>query len=190
MACSSSNEEVCFICEAKTEEKLSKIRNQTGLLKLVTESGNAVALANLKNTNEKQLRYHQTCKTVLFNSSKKEERKRISDAGAQKEVEKQKRRRTAGKVDSAKRNLLYKNKCILCNEQVSLYLNNPDKRDYTAPDNVTSKNLMNRLNNAVDDRLASNPDDKWAVEVKGRLSGINDLVAQIMQHKIPGTTQF
>ena len=37
---------------------------------------------------------------------------------------------------------------------------------------------MNRFVKAADDRLAIDSNDKWAIEVKGRLLGINDLVAE------------
>ena len=37
---------------------------------------------------------------------------------------------------------------------------------------------MNRFVKAASDRLAIDSNDKWAIEVKGRLLGINDLVAE------------
>ena len=86
--------------------------------------------------------------------------------------------------------LLYKNRCILCNEIVKLYSNNQDfaEKNYSQPDNLTSGELMNRFVKAADDRLAIDSNDKWAIEVKGRLLGINDLVAEeALLHKLCST---
>ena len=68
--------------------------------------------------------------------------------------------------------------CILCNIEVILTAHKKVKTDYTRPDNVTSHKLMERLNIIADKRISIDNNDKWAVEVKGRLSGINDLVAE------------
>ena len=43
----------------------------------------------------------------------------------------------------------------------------------------------------VEERLSKNPDDKWAIEVKGRLMGMNDLVAEeVFLHKSCNTSFF
>ena len=112
----------------------------------------------------------------------------MSDSASQKEEEKQKRRRTGSTDDIAKKKLPYKDKCILCNKDVSLYKHNAEKRDYTTPDNISNTNLMNRLRKVADDRLGYDPEDKWALDVKGRLSGIYDLVAEETHlHKLCST---
>ena len=183
MIASSSNNNntrcVCYICEEADEnEELSTIRKKgkPALEKMMSGIGDSLLLQRWKNTMDTELRYHKSCKTELFNTLKKALRKQKSDELAEKEDSQQKRRRTIG-GGVCRTPLLYKNRCILCNEVVKLYSNNPDlaNKNYSQPDNLTSGELMNRFVKAADDRLAIDSNDKWAIEVKGHLLGINDL---------------
>ena len=42
----------------------------------------------------------------------------------------------------------------------------------------------------VEERLSKNLDDKWAIEVQGRLMGMNALVAEVLLHKLCNTNFF
>ena len=42
----------------------------------------------------------------------------------------------------------------------------------------------------VEERLSKNLDDKWAIEVQGRLMGMNALVAEVLLHKRCNTNFF
>ena len=52
------------------------------------------------------------------------------------------------------------------------------KKTYSKPDNLTADDLKVRLLKTAEERLQKNCTDKWALEVKGRLMGISDLVAE------------
>ena len=72
------------------------------------------------------------------------------------------------------------NKCVVCNEDVSLYTNNREKAQssYQNPDSYMHGRLRRRLLNIADHRLKIDPSDSWALEVKGRLEGMRDLHAE------------
>ena len=74
---------------------------------------------------------------------------------------------------------------------MSVILLKQKKKTYTRPDNKTADRLKSRLLKTVEERLSKNPDDKWAIEVKGRLMGMNDLVAEeVLLHKRCNTNFF
>ena len=80
----------------------------------------------------------------------------------------------------------YKNKCILCNNPVSLYLNNSSlaRKTYSWPDNKSADVLKKKLLETAEKRMSIDPGDTWAIQVKGRLISMNDLVAEEAQlHK-------
>ena len=76
--------------------------------------------------------------------------------------------------------LPYKKKCILCDNPVSLYLNNSSlaRKTYSQPDNKSADNLKKRLLETTEKRIHIDPGDTWAIQVKGRLISVNDLVAE------------
>ena len=69
---------------------------------------------------------------------------------------------------------------MLCNNPVSLYLNNSSlaRKTYCRPDNESANDLTKRLLETAEKRIRINPEDTWAIQVKGRLISINDLVAE------------
>ena len=142
------------------------------------------------NTDADSLRYHKTCRTELYNKSKRLSRKQKGEEFAEKEEQKQKRRRSVRDQEDGEETekLNYKEKCILWNLKVTLSKNNPERRDYSQPDNQSCKETLKRICDIADKRIAVNHDDKWAIEVKGRVLGINDLVAEeALLHKLCST---
>ena len=182
----SDGSEVCFICE-KTDEKepLSKLSSweKPSIENLLAESSNSQLLAKFQglwdnHSNTNIIYYHGNCKHEIFNTAKTSSRKRTSEASLEREESRKKKQRLCTVRDSEV--LPYKDKCIHCNELVCLHLCNPAKakKTHTRPDNETKDRLKSRLLKRVEERLSKNPDDKWAIEVKGRLMGMNDLVAE------------
>ena len=176
---------LCFI-SGKSGDPLTdaKTKGRLNFERMVAELGDDIVLGRMK---VPTLRYDQPCKLGLFNASKLETRKRKSDDSETHESRK-KRRRTGASEDGVR--LLYKNKCILCNETVKLYLKNPEhaKKLYSKPDSVSKDILMKQFLRAAEDRLAVDDKDQWAIEVKGRLLGISDLVAEeALLHKLCST---
>ena len=112
----------CFIC-GTSDEPLTDVKQKgrSTFERMVAEMGDNVLLGRMR---VEKLRYHQPCKLGLFNASKLETRKRKSDDSNTNE-NRNKRQRTGASKDMAR--LPYKNKCILCNETVKLYLNNPEQ---------------------------------------------------------------
>ena len=110
--------------------------------------------------------------------AKTSSRRRTSEESIEKEESRRKKQRVCTVGDT--KVLPYKDKCILCNELVHLYTNNPAKAKsiYSRPDNITADKLKKRLLKTANERLQNESNDKWAIEVKGRLMGINDLVAE------------
>ena len=145
---SDKNDEIpnreCFIC-GKGEEveglSDSKARGRPALEQMATEKGDNIILDRMK---VPILSYHQSCKLEMYNTSKMEQRKRKSDP-SNADDNRSKRRRTG--ANEGKVFLPYKNKCILCNELVRLYLKNPKqvKKTYSKPDNDTSSILKNQF---------------------------------------------
>ena len=121
---------------------------------------------------------HRSCKLDKSNNSKSVARKRDADiANNREEVKKQKKWScSTGQLKI----LPYSNKCMLCNNPVSLYLNNSSlaRKTYCRPDNESANDLTKRLLETAEKRIRINPEDTWAVQVKGRLISINDLVAE------------
>ena len=129
----------CFIC-GKSDETLTvaKPKGKITFERMVAEMGDNIVLGRM---NVPTLRYHQPCKLGFYNTSKQENRKRKSDDITTDNIRK-KRQRTGASKDGVR--LLYKNKCILCNKKVKLYLNNPEqaKKTYSKPDSITKDILM------------------------------------------------
>ena len=69
--------------------------------------------------------YHWNCKYEIFNAVKTSSRKRTSEPFLKREESQKKKQRLCTVGDS--KILLYKDKCILCNELVCLYDCNPAK---------------------------------------------------------------
>ena len=71
------------------------------------------------------------------------------------------------------------NKCIFRRNPVSLYLSNSSLagKIYSRPDSKSADDLKKRLLEA-EKRILIVPGDKWAIQVKGRLISMNDLVAE------------
>ena len=155
---------VCIVCGKDEEKDLVRIKEKgkISLFNLLTEAGNVSVLETMSNTEDELLRCHKICKTGLYNSAKEASRKRKREEAAEREETKQNRRRTG---DGDRKLLLYKDKCILCNEKVSSYSNNASKRDYSRPDSASWKELMVRLDKAAKERLNIDRKDKWAIEV-------------------------
>mgnify|MGYP001799988139 FL=1 len=145
MASSSNN--ACFICEEVCEnDKLSRIgdKGKEGFELLIKNSEDGSLLSKWNDVKNTVVRYHQTCKTELYNLSKTAKRARQNDENAERVDQKQKKKRSYS--DGQRKPLIYKDKCILCNKEVILTAHKKVKTDYTRPDNVTSHKLMERLN--------------------------------------------
>ena len=82
--------------------------------------------------------YHRSRKLANLNNSKSVARKRDADIANDREQAKKQKKRSCstGQIKL----LPYKNKCILCNNPVSLYLNNSSlaRRTYSRPDNKSA----------------------------------------------------
>ena len=133
---------------------------------------------------EDDILYHRSCKFHRLNSSKSVARKQDADiANDREEARKQKKRScSTGQLKL----LPYKNKCILCNNPVSLYLNNSSlaRKTYSRPDNKSADDLKKRLLETAEKRIRIDPEDTWAIQVKGRLISMNGLVAkEALLHK-------
>ena len=89
--------------------------------------------------------YHRLCKLDRLNNSKSVARKRDADiSNGREEAKKQKKQScSTGQLKL----LPYKNKCILCNNPASLYLNNSSlaRKTYSRPDNKSADDLKKRL---------------------------------------------
>ena len=79
--------------------------------------------------------------------------------------------------------LPYKSKCILCSNPVSLYLNNSSlaRKTYSCLDNKSADDLKKRLLETAEKQVRIDPGGTRAIQVKGRLISMNDLVAE-MKH--------
>ena len=119
-----------------------------------------------------------------LNNSKSVGRKRDADIANDGEEEKKQKKRSCS---SGQLKLLpYKNKCIICNNPVSLYLNNSllVRKAYSRPDNKSADDLKMRLLETAEKRICIDPGGTWTIQVKGRLISMNDLVAEEAQlHK-------
>ena len=195
----SDSSAVCFICE-KTDKKepLSKLTSQgkPSIENLLAESWNNQLLAKFQglwdnDSNTNILYYHWNCKHEIFNAAKTSSHKWTSEASLEKGESQKKKQRLCTVGDS--KVLPCKDKCILCSELVCLHVCNPAKakKTYTWQDNKTADQLKLRLLKTVEEQLSKNPDDKWAIEVKGRLMGMNTLVVEeILLHKRCNTNFF
>ena len=174
---------VCIVCkEDEEKETLNHVTEQGKALWETMLKDNEELLQRLKNkweNNPQSVRYHKSCKLGVHNASKISSRKRENVNMLAKEEERKKKQRSCS-VGKSKTPLLYKNKCILCNEPVKLYLKNATlaRKTYSRPDNLTAADLKKRLIDTANTRLNRNSNDRWALDVKGRLLGINDLVAE------------
>ena len=116
----------------------------------------------------------------------------IDAATAERESVQLKRRRSSSASTSCSSKLLYKNKCILCNQLVDLLPKDPGeirstinlfinhnlyteraRKQYRVPDNLTADGVKKSLL-----KIARARNDDWGMEVAGCLEGINDLVAE------------
>ena len=168
---------LCFICEKNLEEEeltLATENGLPGLQQLTKDTGDDLLQERLNATTI--IYYHQSCKTQIFNTGERQKRKRNAQPSKNEDSRKKRQRPNVGQ----KVFLPYKNKCILCNDLVSLYKNNRSqaKKTYSKPDNVTGPGLMEQFLKTADNRLALDSNDTWAISVKGRLSGINDIVSE------------
>ena len=123
--------------------------------------------------------YYRLSKLNRLYNSKSVARKRDADiANDREEAKKQKRRScSTGQLKL----LPSKNKCILCNNLVSLYLNNSSlaRKTYSRTDNKSADDLKKRLLEIAEKRVRIDPGDTWDIQVKGRLISINDVVAEV-----------
>ena len=89
--------------------------------------------------------YQRSCKLDILNKGKSVARKRDADiANDREEAKKQKKR----SCSTSQLNVLpYENKCILCNNPVSLYLNNSSlaRKTYNLLDNKSTDDLKKKL---------------------------------------------
>ena len=115
------------------------------------------------------------CKRDLYSNFMKVRQKSIRAADTEKESAKMKRQQifSASSASLAHRcigsssiQLLYENLCILCNQYVQLFKNNPEiaSKKYRVPDNLTADPIKNSLL-----RTAHARKDDWGIEVIGRL---------------------
>ena len=182
---------VCFICERDGEEQLCAVREtgKSSFEEMLSEAGEDTTLERLKSRWEndaKSVRYHKSCKLEVHNKWKSLSRKRINMQLSEKEEFRNKKQRSCTTEGKDKVSLPYKNKCILCNELVCLYTKKPQlaRKTYSRPDSKTAEDLKRRVLKTANERLRFSSNDKWAMEVKGRLMGINDLVAEeALMHK-------
>ena len=126
----SNGSAVCFIYE-KTDEKEppSKLtsRGKPSIENLLAESSNNQLLAKFQGLwdHSKIVHYHRNCKHEIFNAAKTSSCKRTSEASLEREESRRKKQHLCTVGDS--KVLPYKDKCILCNELVCLYVCNPAK---------------------------------------------------------------
>ena len=122
---------VYFICE-KTDEKepLSKLTNRVkpSVENLLAESSNNQLLAKFQglwdsDSDANIIYYHRNCTREIFNAVKTSSGKRTSEASLSREESSEKKQSLCNVGDS--KVLPYKDKCILCNELVCLYVCNP-----------------------------------------------------------------
>ena len=179
----------CFVCDKiEIGSKLTrpKKNGKKTLRTYCVDNGNEILLEKLDAAwNCGNLACHESCKLNLFNTARTgKQRKKERDESEREEVRKKKKRDNHDRTESVF--LPYKNKCILCNQLVALYLKNPEmaRKTYSKPDSFTAPQLRKRIHETASERLTKSPEDKWALEVKARLSGISDLVAaEVLLHK-------
>ena len=153
-----------YLREHWREEPLSKLtsRGKPSIENLLAESSKNQLLAKFQglwdNDSDRNIvYYHRNCKRKMFNAANTSSRKRTSEASLETEKSRKKKQRLCTVGNS---NVLpYKDKFILCNEVVCLYVCNSAKakKTYIRPDNKTADWLKSRLFKTVEEWLSKNP---------------------------------
>ena len=192
---SPSVESECLICGGSScqDQYLSKItaKRKASFKSLIADDTQLVqkfeTLWGAEYAPKNDILYHRSCNLDRLNNSKSVARKRDADItnGKEKAKKHKKRSCSTGQLKLPP----YKNKCILCNNPVSLYLNksSPARKTYSRPDNKSADDLKKRLLETAEKRIRIDPGDTSATQVKGRLISMNDLVAEEALHKLCDT---
>ena len=183
---SPSAEPECIICGGSScqDQYLSKItpKRKASFKSLIADDTLLVqkfeTLWGAEYAPKNDILYHRSCKLDRLNNSKSAARKRDADIANDREEAKKKKKRSCS--TGQLKLLPYKNKCILCNNPVSLYLNNSSlaRKTYSQPDNKSADDLKKRLLETAEKQIRIDPGDTWVIQVKGGLISMNDLVAE------------
>ena len=183
---SPSVEPECIICGGSScqDQYLSKItaKGKASCKSLIADDTHLVqkfeTLWGAEHAPKNDILYHRSCKLDRLNNSKSAAHKRDADmANDREEANKQKKL----SCNTGQLKLLpYNSKCILCSNPISLYLNNSSiaRKTYSRPDNKSADDLKKRLLETAEKRIRIDAGDTWAIQVKGRLISMNDLVAE------------
>ena len=192
---SPSVESECLICGGSScqDQYLSKItaKRKASFKSLIADDTQLVqkfeTLWGAEYAPKNDILYHRSCNLDRLNNSKSVARKRDADITNGKEKAKKHKKRSCS--TGQLKLLPYKNKCILCNNPVSLYLNksSPARKTYSRPDNKSADDLKKRLLETAEKRIRIDPGDTSATQVKGRLISMNGLVAEEALHKLCDT---
>ena len=155
---SPSVEPDCIICGGSScqDQHLSKItvKGKASFKSLISDDTQLVQkfetwVAECAPKND--ILYHRSCKLDGLNSSKSVAREGDADIANDREEAKKKRSCSTGQLKL----LPYKNKCILCNNPVSLYLNNLSlaKKTSSQPGNKGADDLKKGLLEAAEKRM-------------------------------------
>ena len=176
----------CFICnEANAEEKVMKVRQSSfPQLKQRAMAINNPLITNGLNTDigtNDGVGVHKSCDIGFLNQQRDLER---DDEKETEETDQTRPKRLHSILNESLSEELpgdrhvflpYKDICVLCYTAINFHPRH--RKSYRNPESLTYEKAKKRFMNIAERRLDKNPSDSWAIEVKGRLAGMGDLVA-------------